>query len=827
MPPSPPRPSASRHQESPPVSTILTLPPLPRRPPPERFCQIDVPHSTSLFRPRKSPISSGIPTRPPYLSPSKTKLFDLAMAHLESALRHGIPPPEGGLQESSPGSGLPSPSSSNVSSIGVSSEFKLQENLTSRPRRKPRFKLRESLTPFIPYVDKPSETSTTKGPGTSSAVQLDECWINLLSIRKWLKTCDKSHESHCWSAEEISRTESQGPAWLIDVRRSCLVQVQDHNPYFALSYVWGQTTSTAATTQNIQDLQKENALDSESVILPKTVEDTIGLVRLLHGQYLWVDRLCIIQDGPEKEAQLNQMATIYSLSYATIIAAQGSDATHGLRGIRQVTGPRNISSFQETKIPLPEDTVESMLDEGFADELEYDSSEFEIDDDSQSGDSHSDEEKGGQRSEDYIENRNILGEQARMLMETKWYERAWTFQEQLFSRRKIVFQNQTVNWECHCVAWHEGQSLLEIQFYQPCNKRPSYESNGFNKTPWPDTYRYARLVALYNLRHLTYPEDVIDAFTGVILDLSPAFHGGFISGLPQMFFDCALLWQPYRELTRRESVKRPKEEACLPSWSWLGWQGELDSHSWRSAYEYMRKNPDEHDEYNRRIWRKCSWSTTSTVKWYYIDEIGKKTVINTSGHCYRNSSSDVSLVLPPGWTRGICPDSGEPFFRHDCDPTQEFWYPIPLCFPNPVNFQPVNARLISCRTKRAFVRLGSKFHTSEVSECQHVTIFDGQRDEIGVLRLQFGQLDSQDELVGINHELIELSAGSVLNPLYENAPFDELRCMDCPFISETYEFYNVMWIERKKGIAYRKSIGRVIKTAWEAIALEDIDITLG
>jgi hypothetical protein len=44
---------------------------------------------------------------------------------------------------------------------------------------------------------------------------------------------------------------------------------------------------------------------------------------------------------------------------------------------------------------------------------------------------------------------------------------------------------------------------------------------------------------------------------------------------------------------------------------------------------------------------------------------------------------------------------------------------------------------------------------------------------------------------------------------------------------EMYEFYNVLWIEWKKGVAYLKGIGRVMKDIWECQALESIDLTLG
>jgi hypothetical protein len=37
----------------------------------------------------------------------------------------------------------------------------------------------------------------------------------------------------------------------------------------------------------------------------------------------------------------------------------------------------------------------------------------------------------------------------------------------------------------------------------------------------------------------------------------------------------------------------------------------------------------------------------------------------------------------------------------------------------------------------------------------------------------------------------------------------------------------VLWIERENGIAYRRGIGRILKTVWEKQATEVVDITLG
>jgi len=42
-----------------------------------------------------------------------------------------------------------------------------------------------------------------------------------------------------------------------------------------------------------------------------------------------------------------------------------------------------------------------------------------------------------------------------------------------------------------------------------------------------------------------------------------------------------------------------------------------------------------------------------------------------------------------------------------------------------------------------------------------------------------------------------------------------------------YEFVNVLWIERKEDVAYRKAVGRVAKQVWESLEKETIVVVLG
>lgn len=206
---------------------------------------------------------------------------------------------------------------------------------------------------------------------------LDSNWINLETLRLWLRACDSQHGYHC-----IQATFATGyPQWLVDVQRLCIVRAKSPDRYVALSYVWGQVECSKAMKCNLEELQKPESLSEKNsnVIIPRTIRHAIRLVTLIGEQLLWVDSLCIVQDdAASKHSQLNEMASIYANAYVTLIAANGWDANHGFRGIKGVTEPREIS-------PLGLDVYESLQP-----------------------------------------------------YSTIWYSRGWTFQELLFSPKDYV-----------------------------------------------------------------------------------------------------------------------------------------------------------------------------------------------------------------------------------------------------------------------------------------------------------------------------------------------------------------------------------------------------
>lgn len=487
------------------------------------------------------------------------------------------------------------------------------------------------------------------------------------------------------------------------------------------------------------------------------------------------------------------MGDVYANSVLTVCAAENEDPTAGLYDVRRVrdqsTGePHQLVSYTDISSPPP----------------------------CRKARPHSLLTPFGSISANALMHQNRTLGHARRLMRSAWYSRSWTFQEFLFAPRKLLFHNNTVNWECLCAAWHEDQDpgegnchLLTIERRK--STKQSF-TGGFGYTPWPDMVRFSRLVSVFNDRILTFPEDVLEAFAGVLSTLSNTFEGGFISGLPVFCFDSALLWQPWRPMERRVPRRRITEDSVLPSWSWAGWSGVTHSESWRSACSYMKQQGDG---------AKSSWRTANTVSWRYSTSLdGERIFIPTSKFATSLSLSHQVENLPEGWSCGK-DQHGVLVYRHKCHPSQIFFYPIPIRDPGSEPALPVYARYLHGKTRRAFFQFGPEYN-SKASRCVAVDLLTTSGDWAGTLRLNDSVTRPEDAA-----ELVEISIGSVDDEEIEKFYFDEWDRPQCPRSSGRYNFYSVLWVEWIDGVAYRKALGRVEKSIWEATERDGIDLVLG
>lgn len=71
-----------------------------------------------------------------------------------------------------------------------------------------------------------------------------------------------------------------------------------------------------------------------------------------------------------------------------------------------------------------------------------------------------------------------------------------------------------------------------------------------------------------------------------------------------------------------------------------------------------------------------------------------------------------------------------------------------------------------------------------------------------------------DESIGYPCDIVEISCG------YDG---------DSPLIDDkdVCTFYNILWVEWINGVAYRRGVGRVIRTAWESMEKKDVELILG
>lgn len=590
---------------------------------------------------------------------------------------------------------------------------------------------------------------------------------DIILLRKWIDCCHTSHHGRCLSSE-LPLPSHQ--IYLIDVDDGCLVHSSAKCRYVALSYVWGEAAAFRTTKCNLASLKEPRSIraDADDLSIPNTIRDALRLVSMLGQRYLWVDSFCIVQDDQEvKQKHLNSMASIYANAYFTIVAADGSNANHGLRGIGGGAKPRNVAC-DIVRLPNGNDMI-------------------------------------AQRPRAWDPET------------TPWQSRGWTFQEGHFSRRVLIF-NGLVSWVCRTAIWEEHISSPTEDTIVAARHEPSCHNldhlAGQHGT-WPDVDKWTSIAGEFNQKKLTYESDVVDAFSGITSALSGQFSGGVLWGIPEMFFDYLIIWRPVTPLRRRKAHIGSSFENILPSWSWLGWEGAFVP----LAYPILTQHP--------KI--DCSSiEIQSLVVWYKSESVTSNLCLvkNVYPSLYQTYRDKELSKVPAGWTRGLYP-GGTPYYIHDTMPLERFRFPLPLLNENIGSQCNEQGRHLFFKAQRAWLFAGQNLTLANQkwTNCSiHLVDIDG--NWAGTLQLS-GEI-SDRPLIGMRCELIALSLGTAENRDDKHPGYlDEWYLPERPRDGEFYRFYNVLWIEWEGFIAYRKAVGTVYKEMWDSQRLEDVDVILG
>ncbi|KAK5701321.1 hypothetical protein LTR17_022693 [Elasticomyces elasticus] len=629
---------------------------------------------------------------------------------------------------------------------------------------------------------------------------LHQHWIRIDKIRDWYRVCKHDHLEVC-SSPSFARGLDARPAILIDCQDGCLVPGSAGDEYLALSYVWGHVESLRLSGENAELLRLPGSLRDQDMIerIPTTILHAMELTRLLGARHLWIDSLCIAQDEEDgrKQEQLNDMAAIYANASLTIVAADGSHADYGLRGIRELSRSVNRNLHQEV---VPFGPHRSVVERTF---------------------SSPDDPNGSDPLSLY-------------------YQRSWTYQEYLFSKRRLVFQRNSILWECCSTTWYE-----DVRHYDgestPKKSVSSRRRDRMFGNALPDLYDLFCLVNEFNQTQVTYEGDHLAAFAGIASALSLSFEGGLLCGLTELFFDIALPWQPLGDLRRRKynpedtpSTKQP----CIPSWSWAGWAGVIDSWSWQWGSPVKRTTMAALT--TREILPITTWRVvevdSSTERSVTQREIGG--ALYDSRERYRDPDCSLeegwtrhtSPGIPPGNTSWNYPDHSPPegfgshFYTHVSHPVQQFWYPVPLpaSGARPTTRSPATLLCTTAETAVFYTR-GMFLH----AHVQSVSIEDKYGYWAGVLRPHYRGDISEDVRPRMQPlELVAISRGTAKNSEPKEQAMEEWHLAERPKVGRLYEYYNVLWVLRRGRYSYRRGIGRVPKDVWEQQSLDKVQLLL-
>lgn len=526
-------------------------------------------------------------------------------------------------------------------------------------------------------------------------------------LEGWIQDCNENHGDNCHAGPIAGRPQHHIPDWVIDTEDGCIVPGDTVQKYVALSYVWSPVENVRvegqATAEDRLMLQKDNLADFcrqgflHSGILeraPIVIQDAINFVKLSGSRYLWVDSLCIVQHDDTTMDRVGLMNEIYSGAYFTVIAAASTEGLYGNNPHDARLLPPGIGTIR------------------------------------------------------HLHNK---------LLCSHWASRGWTFQEQLLSKRSMIFLDDICFWDCQDdVQWpHSTQdgdtSSLQVWLPPSINQHP-FERRAFERvrqrkagtlrrdvesydlsslSPVPDFRFYIELVCRYSNRNLTYDQDVLPAFSGVLEALSRgSFCGGFICGLPALFFDSALLWQPLLKARRRfpvETATRIAPIAPLPSWSWTGWQCLIDPESLRGGLDYAPKTfriP------LRSIWKRSTdpWRTAKLVDWSTISDdrsvnpIDEPALLQSFQTGWEGPNP---RPLPTGWS--CHPNTGNFIHASKTRTDHHYRFPLPTRNTRSVITADRNIPLLSCTTKKATLRIRRvlvPYHAQSPSQISHARALD-------------------------------------------------------------------------------------------------------
>ncbi|KAL7924912.1 heterokaryon incompatibility domain-containing protein [Trichoderma austrokoningii] len=318
--------------------------------------------------------------------------------------------------------------------------------------------------------------------------------------------------------------------------------------YLALSYCWGKKDPSLKTTKsNYSHLQKSISYSA----MPKAYQDTVRVARALGVKYIWIDALCIIQDDREDwERESRMMAEIFHNSLATLILLRSASCNEGFleRNPSIKINYHNQQwdirgSFFLRHMPFSYAEAESSI-----------------------------------RAAPSFSDRPISLELGKSL----WQTRGWTFQEDMFSMRKLYFGQLMMYWDSlkPLDMMRTEDTIIDDKLDRA--GRSAEISIIHSSEPWKGDYDYDGWyypMLNYCQKNLTYETDRLPAVSSYAKLIASKSGDTYVAGLWKKNLHRGLLWKigrrqrrTFRTLMRKLSTS---SEYIAPSWSWASHNGIL------------------------------------------------------------------------------------------------------------------------------------------------------------------------------------------------------------------------------------------------------------
>lgn len=358
----------------------------------------------------------------------------------------------------------------------------------------------------------------------------------LALAQKWINECF-SQQEQCSPAPKQSfsyptRLLQCGPFYDSNIRCRLIEtkQIALEGPYMTLSHCRGDTDCLKLTTENY--LWFTESIDMN--FLPRLYQDALEVACYFGVKYLWIDSLCIIQDGGNhqdwrREAKL--MGDVYRYSHCHISAANAVNSEKSL------FTTRFWPSVAQLIIQLNDGNLYRIMDRWF-----------------------------------------WQNEVHEALINTQ----GWVLQRRLLSPRMLYFGNRQILWEClqkdAAEFFPDGLTTTDdVQLHCTGFKQyalprtlpgPTIESNLSVYDAW------ARILDFYTRCNLSVSSNKLVALSGVAKEMEGILKDQYVAGMWLHQLEYGLLWYIIGHFHRPPITR-------APSWSWASVDGQISDTSAR------------------------------------------------------------------------------------------------------------------------------------------------------------------------------------------------------------------------------------------------------